>query len=220
MTRDQVIDLLMVIQAAYPNYNPQDKTIAVNTWHMMLADYDYQVVMAAVKTYIATNRSGFAPSIGEVINCIQSITTPDDMSESEAWSMVRKAIGNSAYHCLEEFNQLPVAVQKAVGSPSQLRSWAMDEEFNESVASSNFMRAYRTEIAKQHRDACMPEDVKALMQSIVSENQIEDKRNVAPAIESDKGDVPRNNGISERTKRKLEELRNKHNGKRNPAITD
>lgn len=220
MTRDQVIDLLMVIQAAYPNYNPQDKTIAVNTWHMMLADYDYQVVMAAVKTCIATNKSGFAPSIGEVINCIQSITTPDDMSESEAWSMVRKAIGNSAYHCLEEFDQLPVAVQKAVGSPSQLRSWAMDEEFNESVASSNFMRAYRTEIAKQHRDACMPEDVKALMQSIVSENQIEDKRNVAPAIESDKGDVPRNNGISERTKRKLEELRNKHNGKRNPAITD
>ena len=218
MTRDQVIDLLMVIQAAYPNYNPQDKTIAVNTWHMMLADYNYQVVMAAVKTCIATNKSGFAPSIGEVINCIQSITTPDDMSESEAWSMVRKAIGNSAYHCLEEFDQLPVAVQKAVGSPSQLRSWAMDEEFNESVASSNFMRAYRTEIAKQHRDACMPEDVKALMQSIVSENQIEDKRNVAPAIESDKGDVPRNNGISERTKRKLEELRNKHNGKRNPRL--
>lgn len=220
MTREEVINLLMVIQAAYPNYNPQDKTVAVNTWHMMLSDYDYQIVMAAIKTYIATNRSGFAPSIGEVINCIHSLTEPNDLSEMEAWSMVKHAICNSGYNCLDEYNKLPPAVQKAVGSPSQLRAWGMDEDFNESVVSSNFMRVYRNELSKQHRDACMPEDVKALMRSIVSKNQIEDKQNVVQAIDTEKNDIPRNNGLSDRTKQKLEDLRNKHNGKRNPAITD
>ena len=121
---------------------------------------------------------------------------------------------------MDEYNKLPPVVQKAVGSPSQLREWGMDEDFNESVVSSNFMRVYRNELSKQHRDACMPEDVKALMRSIVSENQIEDKKNVVQAIDTEKNDIPRNNGISNRTKQKLEELRNKHNVKRNPAITD
>ena len=47
MTRDEVINILMVIQAAYPNYKPQDKTVAVNTWYMMLKDYEKEVVEAA-----------------------------------------------------------------------------------------------------------------------------------------------------------------------------
>ena len=49
MTRDETIEILMVVQAAYPNYKPHDKTVTVNLWYEMLLDYSYQQVGAAVK---------------------------------------------------------------------------------------------------------------------------------------------------------------------------
>ena len=57
MTRDETIKILMVVQAAYPNYKPQNKTVAVNVWTEMLSDIPYEQVSVAVKAYIQTNTS-------------------------------------------------------------------------------------------------------------------------------------------------------------------
>lgn len=188
MTRDEVIDLQMVMQAAYPNYKPPDKTVAVNTWLMMLEEYDKQAVMLAVKAYIATDTSGFAPSIGQVIDKIKSITTPKSMSEIEAWSLVRKAISDSGYNATARFNELPPACQRAVGSPSQLRMWALDTEFNENVVSSNFMRCYRTEIARQREIDRMPSEIRQMIDKINNNSKLlQDKQaNLPDKITKDK----------------------------------
>lgn len=187
MTRDETIQLLMVIQAAYPNYKPPDKTVAVNTWLMMLEEYDKQSVMMAIKVYIATDTSGFAPSIGQVIDKIKSITTPKSMSEIEAWSLVRKAISDSGYNATARFNELPPACQRAVGSPSQLRMWAQDTEFNENVVSSNFMRCYRTEIARQREIDRMPSEIRQMIDKVNNNSKLlQDKQANLPEITQDK----------------------------------
>lgn len=187
MTRDETIQLLMVIQAAYPNYKPPDKTVAVNTWLMMLEEYDKQPVMIAIKIYIATDTSGFAPSIGQVIDKIKSITTPKSMSEIEAWSLVRKAISDSGYNATARFNELPPECQRAVGSPSQLRMWAQDTEFNENVVSSNFMRCYRTELAKQREIDRMPSEIRQIIDKINNNSKLlQDKQANLPEITQDK----------------------------------
>lgn len=187
MTRDEVIDLQMVMQAAYPNYKPPDKTVAVNTWLMMLEEYDKQSVMMAIKVYIATDTSGFAPSIGQVIDKIKSITTPKSMSEIEAWSLVRKAISDSGYNATARFNELPVTCQRAVGSPAQLRMWAQDTEFNENVVSSNFMRCYRTEIARQREIDRMPSEIRQMIDKVNNNSKLlQDKQANLPEITQDK----------------------------------
>lgn len=187
MTRDETIQLLMVIQAAYPNYKPPDKTVAVNTWLMMLEEYDKQSVMMAIKVYIATDTSGFAPSIGQVIDKIKSITTPKSMSEIEAWSLVRKAISDSGYNATARFNELPPECQRAVGSPSQLRMWAQDTEFNENVVSSNFMRCYRTELAKQREIDRMPSEIRQIIDKVNNNSKLlQDKQANLPEISQDK----------------------------------
>jgi hypothetical protein len=66
MTRDETIKLLMVIQSAYPNFKPPDKTVAVDTWYTMLKDMDYNVVQMGLRAYITSDTSGFAPSIGQL----------------------------------------------------------------------------------------------------------------------------------------------------------
>jgi hypothetical protein len=167
MQREDVIKVLMMIQAAYPNYRPQDKTIAVNTWYMMLKDYECQVVEAALKMYIATDTSGFAPAIGQIIDKIKSVTSPNELNGMEAWSLVSNALRNGYYGAEQEFEKLPFTVQKAVGSPDNLRNWAQsDSKSIETVIQSNFMRTYETELKRQNEELKIPEDVRQLISSI------------------------------------------------------
>lgn len=152
MTRDETINILMSIQAAYPSFKVPDKTVAVNTWYSLLRDYEYSQVSAALKKYIQTNKSSFAPSIGQIIDEISDIYSENEENEMEAWILVQKAIRNSTYHADEEFAKLPEIVQKAVSHPRQLQEWAMMENIDGrawNVMQSNFMRTYRAEVEKE-----------------------------------------------------------------------
>lgn len=170
MTRDETIKILMVIQAAYPNYKPQDKTVAVNVWTEMMSDIPYEQVSAAVKAYIQTDTSGFAPSVGDVREKVRGIfSREDDLNETAAWSLVLKAIRRSTYYSEEEFTKLPPTVQRAVASPKQLREWATLEDVDGktlTVIQSNFQRTFRVEQQRERERRKLSPDVLQLMQPI------------------------------------------------------
>lgn len=164
MTREETIELLMMVQAAFPNYKPQDKTVAVNTWFLMLSDYPYQQVQMALKAYIATDTSGFAPRIGQIIDKIQMITNPAELNEMEAWSLVSKALRNGNYKSREEFEKLPDLVKEAVGSPENIHNWAQSDIKNiESVIQSNFIKSYRLVMSRQKEIQKLPKDIKSMI---------------------------------------------------------
>lgn len=191
MDREDCKDILMMIQVAFPNYKPQDKTVAINLWEKMLKDYNYSIVESALRTYIVTDTSGFAPSIGQLIAIVQKCTAPEQLGELEAWSLVRKAIGNGNYGAEEEFAKLPPVVQRAVGSADMIRRWAMsDSKEVSTVIQSNFLRSYRIEVKREEEYARMPSDVKRLISSI-PQLQIEQKEKPVelPAVEEPKRDI-------------------------------
>lgn len=166
MTRDETINILMSIQAAYPSFKVPDKTVAVNTWYSLLRDYEYSQVSAALKKYIQTNKSSFAPSIGQIIDEISDIYSENEENEMEAWILVQKAIRNSTYHADEEFAKLPEIVQKAVSHPRQLQEWAIMENIDGrawNVMQSNFMRTYRAEVEKEKEMRKLSPDLLELM---------------------------------------------------------
>ena len=179
MTREETVKIIRIMVDSYPNYKPNNISETVDVWHMMLSDYEYNLVAMALKAYILSDTIGFAPSIGQLVSKIQTITKPHELSEMEAWSLVSKAIRNSAYNSVEEFAKLPPIVQNAVGLPEQLRAWALDENYNEQVVSSNFMRCYRTELARHDELSKMPAEIKALIDNSFRNSyssQIKDKR--------------------------------------------
>ena len=94
MTRDEAKEIVMVISASYPNWKPQDLSFTVDTWRLMLAEYDYNPIALALKAYIATDTSGFAPSVGQVINKLHTISGPEELNEMEAWALVSNALRN------------------------------------------------------------------------------------------------------------------------------
>lgn len=165
MTRDETKKIIMVISASYPNFKPQDLRMTVDVWHSMLDEYSYIQVSTALKAYIASDTSGFAPSIGQVIELMKKIEEPEELNEMEAWGLVSRAIRNGYYGAEKEFEKLPPLVQKAVGTPGQLRNWSQsDIESLESVAQSNFLRSYRNEVRKKQETARMPENIRKLIE--------------------------------------------------------
>lgn len=178
MTREETIKILMVMQAAYPNYKPQDKTVAVNVWAEMLGDIPYEQVSAALKAYIQTDKNGFAPGIGDIREKAQMLFGEDaEINETEAWSLVLKAIRRSTYYSDEEFAKLPPVIQRSVSSPRQLREWATLEDVDGktlTVIQSNFQRTFRTEQQKERERNKLSQDVLKLMKPL-NNHQIEEK---------------------------------------------
>lgn len=53
---------------SYPNYKPMDLSETIDVWTMMLEEYTYEQISVALKQYVLTENSGFAPSIGQLVN--------------------------------------------------------------------------------------------------------------------------------------------------------
>ena len=179
MTREETVKIIRIMVDSYPNYKPNDISETVDVWQMMLSDYDYNLVAMALKAYILSDTSGFAPSIGQLVDKMKSITSPQELNEMEAWSLVCDALQNSGYNYAEEYAKLPPLVQKAVGLPTQLQTWALTENLNKDVVGSNFMRCYRIEVERQNEISKMPQNVREMLESISNgsySSQIEQKR--------------------------------------------
>lgn len=219
MTREETIKIIRIIVDSYPNYKPNDISETVDVWHMMLEEYSYQEVSVALKAYILSDDSCFAPSIGKLVSKIHIMTAPQELNEMEAWSLVYKAICNSTYNSVSEFEKLPPLVQKAVGLPDSLREWAMTENLNLEVVMSNFQRAYKAELKRHDELQKMPQNVRQFIEKANAGSysaQIEDKRQQAieSANERKQGEIKalemKHEGIPmpEKYKERLEDMRN------------
>ena len=168
MNQKETIAVLAVLKTAYPQFyrglSPQELQETVTLWSEMFAAVDFQVVKAAVKAHIATDAKGYPPHIGAIKAAIRKITQPDEMSEMEAWGYVSRALRNSSYNSIKEFERLPPVVRRIVGAPSQLREWAaMDSDTVQSVVQSNFMRSYRARSQSEQEYLALPAEVKETM---------------------------------------------------------
>lgn len=171
MTRDETKKIIRIIADSYPNYKPSDISETIDVWSMILEEYPYNQIAMALKAYILTDTSGFAPSIGQLVNKLTS--AEPQLNEMEAWSMVSKAIRNGYYGAEEEFAKLPEVVQKAVGNPANLRAWShTDESSIENVVQSNFLRTYRAVVKRESEQSKLPDSLKLAMNNtlMIGEN--------------------------------------------------
>lgn len=174
MTREEVAKLIYVVKATYPRvfarYTDAETRNLIIAWHMVLEHYNYAEASQGLKVCLINDTSGFPPSPGQVIDGIQKAKKPaeSDMTELEAWALVRKAIGRAGYYSEEEFNKLPPLVRKAVGAPGNLKEWAMmDADTVESVGQSHFIRNFRTVANRVREEAKLPEQMRPFTKAII-----------------------------------------------------
>lgn len=173
MDRTETLKVLAVLKAAFPHsfkdLTRKDGEAMANLWQTMFTEEPYEVVNSAVAALISTRTTGFSPTIGEVKEKIQALSRANELSEQAAWALVSKACSNGLYGYQKEFDKLPPEIQKVVGSPEQIRSWAeVDTDTLQSVIASNFMRSYRAHVVREKENAMLPPDVRKLIGGIAN----------------------------------------------------
>lgn len=173
MNKAETLKLMAVLRAAYPMYYAKqsltDADAAANLWQRMFAGDGEEQVSAAVSAFIASDTSGFPPSIGQIkdkLDKLRQEAEGRELTPAEAWALVARACKRAYYNAQEEFDALPGTVQAVLGSASALHDYAtMDTETLGSVVASNFQRSYAARSAYVIEMRKWPEEVKQLVES-------------------------------------------------------
>ena len=182
--REQFKILVKAMKAVYtkPEFLPDQD--AFNVWYMMLRDLSYEVLSSAVQKHMMT--SPYPPTIADLRAAAAQFAPGEadtQLTELEAWELVRRAISNSGYHASEEFELLPRLVQKAVGNPANLREWAaMDIDTVNSVEQSHFIRSYRTVVSREKDMQKLSPVMRQLIDKVSSGMALEDAMRDREAI--------------------------------------
>ena len=202
MTKREFLEIVTTINLAYRNARPIEDMKMAEVWYQSLKDLDYETVKQAAMSLIMT--SHFPPEISDIRKAVLDITSPTEMTSTEAWGLVYKAISNAGYHAREEFEKLPEICQRAVGSPEALKEMSMmDITTVNSVWMSHFVRNYDVEVKRKRETA----QISQAMRNLIPERM----RHMIP----DKGPEKLNTTQPERrnkmyTRKELDELREKY----------
>lgn len=174
MTENDAIVILAMIEA---NWQPvKNQQAAIDVWASCFRDDPIELVQTAVLALIQTSRSEFRPTIGMVRQKMRDIVYGEQMSETEAWLAIKRALPKAQESpetlggAREAWANLPEMLQKLV-TPKQLRDWnSVETETLDTVIQSNFLRSYR-EIRdrKAEKEAMMRStaaDIKAIREAL------------------------------------------------------
>ncbi len=176
MTLDDTRDVFRLISSAYPQYyagidDERFKTAGA-MWASAFAEDDPRIVAAAVRLFIETDEKGFPPVVGQIKAKIRLICSFGELSETDAWNMVLKAVRRVGDSPNPEFEKLPASVRKVVGDAQQLRIWGnMDESTLHSVVASNFRRAYSQRMEREQAFKALPRESQAAVAKFISEQK-------------------------------------------------
>ena len=179
MNRTETMAIMAILKEAYPYYykdkSKEELNHTVNLWAEMFASDPAKIVAEAVKALICTLK--FPPTIADVKEKIALITQPPEMTEMEAWQMVKSAI--SYYNAAETYERLPPILKRIVGSPNQLREWAiMETEKFDTVVQSNFMRSYKALAAQERERAMLPESTRQMIKGLSERRMLNETNNI------------------------------------------
>lgn len=166
--REQFKTLVKGMKAVYAHSWFIPDQDAFNVWYGLLKDLSYEDLSAAVQKHMMTRP--YPPTIADIRESAAQLMPGDGgLSELKAWGMVRKAISNSNYHAEEEFGRLPDVIQAAVGTPANLREWAMmPVETVESVEQSHFIRAYRAAVEREKETSKLAPELRGLYEAALN----------------------------------------------------
>lgn len=177
MTKNDVAELIMILKEYYPrDVESTNIETKVSAWHLILRDYEKNIILNAALVFVSSDTKGFMPTPGQIINKISVIRKSDnDMTEMEAWGYISKAIRNSIYNSKEEYYYLPEILRKCV-TPELLRDWAMVEGDDvQTVIQSNFLRTFRVKKESVKEFEALPKSVQKFSLALAEKMALENK---------------------------------------------
>lgn len=194
MNKEETQKILTILRVNYPNNfksvaNKNDMDLIVDTWDIQFKNYTLDEVFNAIMSIIATDTSGFAPSIGRVKDELNKKYKDSVMTDEEAWSIVLNSAKCNSAKARANFETLPGNIKKAVKHPKFLESLGYADKKNQGTFKKDFVKNYNDIIENDYqemnansitrlefceRNAIPGETIKAL-NGVVDLKQIESK---------------------------------------------
>ena len=194
MNKEETQKILTILRVNYPNNfksvaNKNDMDLIVDTWDIQFKSYTLDEVFNAIMSIIATDTSGFAPSIGRVKDELNKKYKDSVMTDEEAWSIVLNSAKCNPTKAKSNFEALPGNIKKAVKHPKFLESLGNANISSQGTFKKDFVKNYNETIENDYqemnansitrlefckRNAIPGETIKAL-NGVVELKQIESK---------------------------------------------
>ena len=194
MNKEETQKILTILRVNYPNNfksvaNKNDMGLIVDTWDIQFKNYTLDEVFNAIMSIIATDTSGFAPSIGRVKDELNKKYKDSVMTDEEAWSIVLNSAKCNPTKAKSNFEALPGNIKKAVKHPKFLESLGNANISSQGTFKKDFVKNYNETIENDYqemnansitrlefckRNAIPGETIKAL-NGVVDLKQIESK---------------------------------------------
>ena len=194
MNKEETQKILTILRVNYPNNfksvaNKNDMDLIVDTWDIQFKSYTLDEVFNAIMSIIATDTSGFAPSIGRVKDELNKKYKDSVMTDEEAWSIVLNSAKCNPTKAKSNFEALPGNIKKAVKHPKFLESLGNANISSQGIFKKDFVKNYNESIENDYqemnansitrlefckRNAIPGETIKAL-NGVVDLKQIESK---------------------------------------------
>lgn len=178
MNREQVIAILGTLKTAYPRFyadmTKQTMLETIDLWTEMFKDDNPMLVTVAVKNLITSFK--FPPTIADVKDKMYELSKVETETPVEIWNAIKKAIRRSSYYATEEFEALPEVAKKFVGSPAQLKEWAIASDFNDGVVKGQFLKQIEIIREREKAEKMMLPETREVISKIGMGNPYETKR--------------------------------------------
>ena len=174
MTEQQTVSILSSLRVAYPyfyrNITPNDIALTVRAWQEVFQNEPFELVEIAVKNLLETH-TDYPPNIGHIKQKMREITATatDEPTNEDLWLKLKRAAENGLYGAKEEFEKLPPILQRFLGSPGQLRDYAMmdSERFN-TVTKGQFLKQIEVERERERYRKSIPPATLELLRTVAA----------------------------------------------------
>jgi hypothetical protein len=156
MNKSETAKIIGIIQSAYPRFAFGDMELTISLWQEMFADVPLQVVIPALKKLII--ESQFPPTIHDLYKRVAEVTNPEQLTASEAYGEVTKAIQKyGMYRVVEALDNLSPLTRKVVEQMDFKRICTSDEP---DVVRGQFLKMYESERKREEQNRLIPQRMK------------------------------------------------------------
>ena len=171
MNQEEALIICTMLEA---NYQPfKDLSVATGVWADAFKDVPFELVNAAVKSYMKRTTDDFRPNVGKITEEIDTILNGENLSEMEAWELIRKAVSGSTRSdssAYLEWVKLPRDIQQVVSADQILRWQTMNTNEMDTVVQARFIKSYQKVKEREFKNRVLPEGMKTAFAYLQANN--------------------------------------------------
>jgi len=162
MNKKEIINLLGIATANFPNMQERDMKPTAVLWEKALADIPYEVAEKALIKVLSTSK--FFPTVSEIREAAVDLTRPRKMDAIEAWELIVQAVRKYGFYREEEaLNSLPDDVAE-MARRFTWRELCLNE--NPDTLRAQFRMAWETQSKRENELRALPQDIRETIYSL------------------------------------------------------